>query len=332
LSILNQQLSLNSTSLESVNVLIDDVTLALKNNNINNALIHLNLIKQQLTPNGISPTTLFESPQISNMQANHSPKVYNATVDVSYVTTTNLKLNGDDPDGNPVIYSIISNATHGQMSPLDQTTGVVNYNPRTGYVGNDSIMFQATDSHGAKSNIGQVSITVFAPEPISSSINPTAASEPNTASPETTIQSEDQSINGNDVDNRGNGNNGTEDDITNGVANSEQQQPITTEANPSSYTGINWSDKCQLVQSALYQSCDVLVNSDGSLTEQGQHAMHCIRNGALLGGGAKLLGIPTGAIISGLGMLARTTGCDGVVNMGALKEVGGIGSIMSILP
>jgi Bacterial Ig domain len=67
-----------------------------------------------------------------------------------------------------IISSVASNATNGQMSPLDPKTGVVNYNPRTGYVGNDSYTFQATDSHGAKSNIGQVSITVFAPEPIGS--------------------------------------------------------------------------------------------------------------------------------------------------------------------
>jgi hypothetical protein len=113
-------------------VLIDDVTLALKSNNINNALTHLNLVKQKLTPNAISPTTLPVSPHITNVQANHPPKVYNATVDVSYVNTTDVKLNGDDPDGDPITFSIVSNATHGQMSPLNPTTGVVNYNPRTG--------------------------------------------------------------------------------------------------------------------------------------------------------------------------------------------------------
>jgi hypothetical protein len=320
LTILNQQLSLqNSTSLESAKVLIDDVTLDLKNNNVNNALVHLNLVNQQLTTNGIGSTTVSASPHISNVQANHPPIAYNATVDVSYINTTNVKLNGDDPDGSPVKFSIVSNATHGQMSALDPTTDVVNYNPQTGYVGNDSFMFQATDSQGAKSNIAQVSITVFAPSYLSNS------------SPETTTQPQDQSINGNDVGNRGNDNNDIENDKTNEVANSEQQ-PSGTEASPPSYTGINWSDKCQMVQSALYQSCDVLVNPDGSLTDQGRHAMHCIRNGALLGGGAKLLGVPTPLIIGGLSMLAGQTGCDGVVNMDALKGIGGLGSIISFLP
>jgi hypothetical protein len=43
--------------------------------------------------------------------------------------------------------------------------------------------------------------------------------------------------------------------------------------------------------------------------------MHCIRNGALLGGGAKALvpGLPLGWIFRGLGMLAGPTGCDGIV-------------------
>jgi hypothetical protein len=43
-----------------------------------------------------------------------------------------------------------------------------------------------------------------------------------------------------------------------------------------------------------------------------------------LGGGAKLLGMPTGVIINGLGVLAGPTGCYGVVNMGALKEFGAL--------
>ena len=63
--ILSQQLPtfVNSTSLESVKVLLDDVSTALKTKNVNSALIHLNLIDQQLsglyTP-GNSPFTELE--------------------------------------------------------------------------------------------------------------------------------------------------------------------------------------------------------------------------------------------------------------------------------
>ena len=89
-----------------------------------------------------------------------------------------------------------------------------------------------------------------------------------------------------------------------------------------------------MVQLALYQSCDELVNSDGSLTDQGQHAFYCIRNGALLGGGAKLLVpvAPTGMIIRGLEMLAGPTGCGGIVKLDALRQISGLGSIISVLP
>lgn len=78
----------------------------------------------------------------------------------------------------------------------------------------------------------------------------------------------------------------------------------------------------------------MLVNPDGSLTAQGQHALHCIKIGALLGAGTKLLvpGAPTGLIIRGLDMLAGRTGCDGIVRMDALKGISGLGSIVSFLP
>jgi hypothetical protein len=82
LSILNQQLptSVNSSSLQSVKVLLDDVTSALKNNDINNALIHLNLVKQQLTPNGSSTTT-------------PSPQVKETTPTIAGQVTTNVQAN-----------------------------------------------------------------------------------------------------------------------------------------------------------------------------------------------------------------------------------------------
>jgi hypothetical protein len=35
----------------------------------------------------------------------------------------------------------------------------------------------------------------------------------------------------------------------------------------------------ETVQPVLIQSCDTLVNGDGCLTQDGTHAMHCIRNG-----------------------------------------------------
>ena len=66
-----------------------------------------------------------------------------------------------------------------------------------------------------------------------------------------------------------------------------------------SYSGI-----CQTLQPVLVQSCDTLVNSDGSLTSEGAHAMHCIRNGVLLAGGAAMLGVPLSIVLKGLSILS----------------------------
>jgi hypothetical protein len=73
-----------------------------------------------------------------------------------------------------------------------------------------------------------------------------------------------------------------------------------------------------------------LVNTDGSLTSDGTHAMHCIRNGIALGDGAALIGVPLSIILKGLSMLAAPTGCDGIVNMKAFDQLGDIGSLSSL--
>ena len=48
-------------------------------------------------------------------------------------------------------------------------------------------------------------------------------------------------------------------------------------------SGPDWNNICNQVQSLLVQSCGDLVNSDGTLTQSGETAVGCIRNGVLLG-------------------------------------------------
>ncbi|MFL6377350.1 MAG: hypothetical protein ACJ72R_07810 [Nitrososphaeraceae archaeon] len=72
--------------------------------------------------------------------------------------------------------------------------------------------------------------------------------------------------------------------------------PGVTNENPPS-TGTDYSSICTKLQPVLVQSCSTLVNSDGSLTSDGTHAMYCIRNGILLGGGAALIGLPLSVIL-----------------------------------
>jgi len=89
---------------------------------------------------------------------------------------------------------------------------------------------------------------------------------------------------------------------------------------------------CNKVQLALYQSCDTLVNSsDGTLTSEGERAFGCIRNGALLALGALGLGVSPGIIIGGLGLLAALTGCNGIVKMDQLSNIGDLSSLSKTL-
>lgn len=73
------------------------------------------------------------------------------------------------------------------------------------------------------------------------------------------------------------------------------------------------------------------------LSSEGERALSCIRNGAILAAGAGLLpgvGIPVtpGLIIKGLDILEERTGCGGIVKMDMLNQIGGLGTILSFLP
>lgn len=85
----------------------------------------------------------------------------------------------------------------------------------------------------------------------------------------------------------------------------------------------DWSGICNQIQSILVESCSQLVNTDGSLTSDGQRAHDCIQNGILLGGGALVLfGGNAGTlplIIGGLKTLSSQTGCDNIVNWDSLN-------------
>ncbi len=76
----------------------------------------------------------------------------------------------------------------------------------------------------------------------------------------------------------------------------------------------DWNNICHQVQSLLVQSCGDLVNSDGTLTQSGETAVGCIRNGVALGLGGLAYGLPLPLIIPGLKALSGPTGCGNIVN------------------
>jgi hypothetical protein len=84
-----------------------------------------------------------------------------------------ITLSATDLDANPLVYTIVSNPTHGTLSG---TPPSVTYTPTAGYTGTDSFTFQAYDGSLA-SNIATVTITndkppVANPQSLSSSGNP----------------------------------------------------------------------------------------------------------------------------------------------------------------
>jgi hypothetical protein len=123
-------------------------------------------------------------------------------------------------------------------------------------------------------------------------------------------------------DNNGNSGGTDQNSESNGNGNGNFEQ--------SHSTGIDYTGICSKLQPALVDSCDTLVNSDGSLTSDGTHAMHCIRNGILLGTGASLIGVPLPWVLKGLSMLAAPTGCGEVVQMSGFGLLGNIGSLKSL--
>jgi hypothetical protein len=105
----------------------------------------------------------------------------------------------------------------------------------------------------------------------------------------------------------------------------QQQQPQTT-------SRINWKGMCSAVQSALYSSCNTLVNSDGSLSPEGQSAWICIRNGGALALGAMALGVSPTATIAGLTSLSNPTSCGNIVNFKILPSIPNLKTIINLIP
>jgi hypothetical protein len=92
----------------------------------------------------------------------------------------------------------------------------------------------------------------------------------------------------------------------------------------------DWMNACSTIQQFLYQSCDAYVNSDGTLTDEGDRALVCIRNGAVLGGGGMIGGVPPSIAADILGGLAEMTGCGGIVDMQELKQMVSLGRLTDL--
>jgi hypothetical protein len=103
-----------------------------------------------------------------------------------------------------------------------------------------------------------------------------------------------------------------------------------TNPQQSQQSGQNWIDTCNKISFALVSPCSDLVNRDNTLTPQGVHVRNCIENGALLAGGALLLGTPPTAIVSALPVVAKLGGCENVIDFSKLSlgQLSGLGKLI----
>lgn len=74
------------------------------------------------------------------------------------------------------------------------------------------------------------------------------------------------------------------------------------------------------------------IVANGALTYEGDKALGCIWNGALLAAGAGLSSIPLSFIIRGLHYLEGPTGCDGIVKWDMLNQIGNVATILNLIP
>jgi hypothetical protein len=115
----------------------------------------------------------------------------------------------------------------------------------------------------------------------------------------------------------------------------EQHQDFNGECatkSPYSRNGsTDWITICNNLQVSLVSSCDVLVNSDNTLTQEGERAVGRIRNGIpLSGGGSFLANLALPLIIAALQVFEHT-GCDGIVDWGSIGNAGDLREVIEIL-
>ena len=110
----------------------------------------------------VNPVTHINSPPVAESQ--------DVTTDMD--TSAPITLDATDKDGDSLTYSLGTTPSHGSLSPFDEDTGEVVYNPNSGYSGSDSFTFAVSDE-SSTSNTAEVSITV---NPVAN-INATSAPE-----------------------------------------------------------------------------------------------------------------------------------------------------------
>lgn len=99
---------------------------------------------------GAAPTTAY-APEAMLSASTHR--------DLSFGGT----LSGYDPDGDALVYEIVSAPEHGSVRILDRAAGTYRYTPYAGYTGEDSFRYVVRDARGNYSKGREVTLSVSEP-------------------------------------------------------------------------------------------------------------------------------------------------------------------------
>lgn len=106
---------------------------------------------------GDTSNTATESVTITG---NATPTASNGAINTVTNVTAGGTLSASDTDGDMLTFAIVTNPSHGLLTVTNASTGDFTYAPVSGYAGNDSFTFKATDSSLLVSNTATESVVV----------------------------------------------------------------------------------------------------------------------------------------------------------------------------
>ena len=128
------------------------------------SITELNITNADLNEGGVPANSVNGVFEVVSL--NDPPAANDQSVTTSEDTSVPILLTGSDPDGDPLIYTLVSNPSNGSLSG---TAPNLIYTPNSGFSGNDSFTFKVNDGT-VDSNIATVSITVEPLEDVSTMV------------------------------------------------------------------------------------------------------------------------------------------------------------------
>lgn len=113
---------------------------------------------------------------------NYPPIATNQNISTNEDTPLPIALRATDANGDPLTFSIVSQPSHGSLSPASSGSGNFTYTPYLNYRGQDGFSFKANDGR-ADSNVAAVSITVIPVNHAPTAISQTTRGNQDTAIP-----------------------------------------------------------------------------------------------------------------------------------------------------